>query len=58
MEIEDSKVFSQRDKGGADQSINLQELVIPRSQVNTFEGCEYLDDNLRMEERSSSDMEE
>jgi|GEM_PF-6995774 hypothetical protein len=58
MKIQDPKIALQRDTDGADPSINLRELIIPKNEVNTFEGCEYLDDNFRMEEQPSSDVEE
>lgn len=38
-------------KDGADPSIDLRDLIMPQEETNTFEGCEYLDDNIRMEDQ-------
>lgn len=46
------------DKDGGDPPINMGDLIIPQNEVNTCEGCEYLDDHLSREEHPASDIEE
>ena len=40
---------------GADPSIDIHHLTIPRDETNTSNGCEYLDDSIRMKEQPYED---
>lgn len=42
---------------GADSAIDIHHLSIPRDEANTSEGCEYLDDSIRMKEQPYDDTE-
>lgn len=51
MAPKNSKKQKPRTVEGADPSVDFRDLTIPRDEVNTSEGCEYLDGSIRMEEQ-------
>ncbi len=58
MKMRKTKMARPGDKDGGDPPINMGDLIIPQNEVNTCEGCEYLDDHLSREEHPASDIEE